>query len=146
MDLLKFAERLEELISESGLNKKEFASKAGLTPSEVSKYLTGECSPTLKSLIKTADFCNCTTDYVLGLENEKYAISFKPVPPFSERLKHLLPHFGYSGYSFCKQASKISASCYYDWLRGKREPSVESIINIAEFLGCGTDFVIGRSE
>lgn len=146
MDLLKFAERLDDLITESGLSKKEFALKAGLTPSEISKYLNGKCLPELKSLIKTADFCNCTTDYALGLENEKYAAAFKPVPPFSERLKYLLPHFGYTGYSFCKQASKISASCYYDWLGGRSEPSVESIVNIAEFLGCGTDFVIGRSE
>ena len=146
MELLKFSERLEELIFDTELPQNEFAGKCGLTPVEISKYLKGNCMPSLSSVLKIADFFKCSVDYVLGIEDQKYSTCFHPIPPFAQRLRFLLPHFGYTGYRFCKEAKNISAARYYDWLNGKHEPSLENIINIAEFFDCSVDFVIGRSN
>ena len=146
LNLQKFADRLEEMIFETGLNQKEFAKKAGLTPSEISKYLKGNCMPAVKSLIRIVDYFNCPVDYILGLEDQRYACTPKAVPRFSERLRVVLAHFGYSGYKFCKEADKISPARYYEWLNGKYEPSLENIVNIAEFFDCSVDFVIGRCD
>ena len=93
-----------------------------------------------------ADFFLCTTDYLLGLEDERYTVVPQKLPPFNEQLRKLLAHFNYTGYKFCKEATNINNIRYYQWLNGKYQPSLESVINIAQFFDCTVDFVLGRSE
>lgn len=37
-------------------------------------------------------------------------------------------------------------TCISDWERGKREPSVEDLIKLADFFGCSVDYLIGRES
>ena len=50
------AERLESLIKEKGLSKKEFADAIGKRPSEVTKWLSGQHNFTLRTLAMLSTF------------------------------------------------------------------------------------------
>ena len=50
------AERLESLIKEKGLSKKEFAEAIGKCPSEVTKWLSGQHNFTLRTLAMLSTF------------------------------------------------------------------------------------------
>ena len=50
------AERLESLIKEKGLSKKEFADAIGKRPSEITKWLSGQHNFTLRTLAMLSTF------------------------------------------------------------------------------------------
>ena len=89
MNLSNFAESLSELISLSNLTSSEFADAIGFSRGTISQYLHENKIPAVSHLIVMANFFNCSIDYLLGRETEKYPQTFKPVPLFKDRLPNL---------------------------------------------------------
>ena len=145
MNLSKFAERLSELIFEHNLTATSLASRIKCGNATIHRYLGGNKMPSVSMLVKLSNYFECTTDFILGMEEENYTTRFNECPPFKERLPILCKHYNISVYRLQK-LTKISESTVYDWLSGARKPSVESLICIAEKLDCCVDFVLGRSE
>ena len=139
----EFGERLGELLFENNLNEKQFAEKLGICVSSVSVYLQGKSLPTVESLVKIADYFKCTTDFLLGREEESKVRKFKPCPPFSEQILFLKKHFKCSAYKIYHN-TKIAKTSYYEWVGGERQPKVENVINLADIFECSVDFVLGR--
>ena len=108
----QFGERLSELIFEQELTGKEFAKITGIKESCISFYIQGKSMPTVTSLIKIADYFNCSADFLLGREEENKSIKFKPCPPFPEQLLYLKKHFKCSAYQVYHNTN-IAKSSYY---------------------------------
>lgn len=140
-----FAEILGELLLERNLNAKQFAHDIDAQNSSVSFYLRAMSIPTVKWLVKIADYFNCSTDYLLGLDEEKKVGDFCVCPPFNEQLNFLKQHFNCSN-SYFYTNSGIPKTRYYDWQNGKRVPTVESVVKLAKHFDCSVDFIIGRSK
>ena len=99
MDILsKLSERLKDLMEEQGLNNSALANKLNIEQSEISKYVRAVRMPAVTTLVKLADYFNCTADYLLGLSDILDDRSFKQRPPFNEQLSFLLKHFQISKY------------------------------------------------
>ena len=145
INLSKFAETLEELIFDRGMAAKSLSEALGYEPSTITRYLRGERVPTVENLVSLADYFSCSTDFLLGRTETSNALNFKPCPPFNERLEWLLKHFKCSSYKIYNETG-ISKSRYYDWKNGKRIPTVDNIIRLAELFDCSTDFVLGREN
>lgn len=145
--LSKFAEVLDYLIFEKSNTKKmdakTLAEQIGVEGSTITRYLRCERAPTIDNLVLLANYFNCTTDYLLGRDGENYSNTFKPCPPFPKQFRFLLKHYGYTCLQFSIKA-EIHQSSVYDWKNGKRTPSLDNIIKIAEFFKCSVDFVLGR--
>ena len=62
-----FAKRLKEMRESKGLTRKELGKASGVDPSLISRYESGERSPTADNLLKIAKTLECSTDYLLGL-------------------------------------------------------------------------------
>lgn len=139
----EFGERLGELLFEKRLNEKQFAEKLGICVSSVSVYLQGKSMPTVASLVKMADYFNCSTDFLLGREEENKSVKFRPCPPFSEQLLFLKKHFKCSAYQIYHNTN-IAKSSYYEWLSGESQPLLDNIIKLAEHFDCSVDFILGR--
>ena len=139
----EFGERLDELMFEHNLNEKQFAENAGICVSCVSVYLQGKSLPTVESLVKIADYFQCSTDFLLGREEENKELTFKACPPFPEQLLFLKKHFQCSSYNIYNK-TKIAKSSYYEWLSGESQPNLDSIIHLAEIFECRIDFILGR--
>lgn len=68
---MEFKDRLRELRIENGIKQETLSKILNITTSTVSMYETGQREPTLDILIKIAVFFNTSTDYLLGLKDEK---------------------------------------------------------------------------
>ena len=143
MDLKLFAERVDELIFEKNLKVTDFAKLSGISKSTVYEYLSGQKVPTLKNLIKIANYFNVSADYLLGLEKDVYTKTFKECEDFSIRFKKVLENFSISRYKL-ESLTGISESVLYYWAKGKTVPTVESLLTVCNALNCSFDYLIGR--
>ena len=131
---------------QAGLTPSDFAKSIGCGKGTVSRYLSEQKIPAVDLLIRMADFFECSTDYLLGRETEKYHRVFvKPCPTFQQRLPMLCKELKISKYRLQKQTG-IAESAIYDWQKGKSSPRLENIIKIADTFNCSVDFVLGRSK
>lgn len=144
-NLSKLSEILDSLMFERELTLTQFAKEVGIEKATLSRYLHAVMTPSVENLVKLADFFNCTTDFLLGRENENYPTAFKPCPPFSEQLIVLKEHFKCPWWQFYKTAH-ISSSRFYEWKNGKRTPTLDCIIFLADGFDCPVDFIIGRTK
>ena len=143
LDLKLFSERVDELIFDKNLKAVEFAKLCGISKSTVYEYLSGRKMPTLKNLIKIAEFFNVSTDYLLGLEKDVYTKNFKSCISFSTRFNEVLKECSMSRYKL-EQLTGISESVLYYWAKGKTVPTVESLLTVSSALNCSFDYLIGR--
>ena len=142
--LSKVAENLQELLDERGLSQTALAQEIKTCSSKLSSYLTGSRAPNFETLLSLVEYFHCSADFVLGLiEYPQEEVEYKPAPPFGERLRALLREAGQSQYRFVNDTG-ISWSVFYHWLTGKCLPSADSLVRIAEHLGCSVDHVLGR--
>ena len=144
MDILsKLSERLKDLMEEQGLNNSALADKLNIEQSEISKYVRAVRVPATMTLVKLADYFNCTTDYLLGLSDILDDRAFKQRPPFNEQLSFLLKHFQISKYRLEKDTG-LSEMAVNRWHKGKYEPTAESLVRLAKYFDCSVDFILGR--
>ena len=139
------SERLADLITDTHKDVKTIAEEVGLPASCFTFYLKGERVPTVESMVKIADYFNCSTDYLLGLEEENKYLKFKPCPPFPDRLEVIKKLYNFKTAQICESAG-ISRSGYYSWKRGEHMPFVDNLVKLAKQLDCRVDFILGRES
>ncbi len=144
-NLSKFSDILDSLMFEHELNITQLAKETSIDATTIGRYLHAVYTPTVENLVKIANFFNCSTDFLLGREEENYPQTFYPCPPFAEQLKVLKEHFKCPWWNFYK-TSHISSSRFYEWKNGKRTPTLDCIIMLANGFGCTVDFIIGRTK
>ena len=141
--LSKFAERLRECLGEE--NPARLAKQLNVARSTMFEWLRGSFLPSTRSLVLLAEHFSCSADYLLGLTELPAEYELQPVLPFGQRLREVLGLFSVSQYRLEKETG-ISGSVVYGWLTGRAEPTVESLVRLAEYLGCSVDFLLGRER
>ncbi len=144
-NLSKFAETLDSLMFEQKITATQLAAAIDLDLATISRALRAQFTPSVNTLLKLADYFNCTTDYLLGREPENYVTIFQPCPPFSEQLIRLKKRFDCPWCHFYKIAH-ISASRFYEWKSGSREPTLNGIIALADGFDVTVDYILGRTK
>lgn len=146
MDILsKISERLKELMDEAEINTQALSKEIAVDQSAIARILRAERLPSLPTLVAFADFFHCSTDYLLGLADDFSEKEYKLRPPFSEQLSFLLDHFKVSKYKLEKE-TKLTEETVNRWHKGMYEPTVESIVRLAKYFDCSTDFILGREN
>ena len=143
--LSKLSGRLAELMKESDLSTPLLARQTGIDQSVIARILHAERMPSAKTLSALADFFACSTDYLLGRKDLPDERTFLPRPPFCERLGELLAHFQVTKYRL-EQETGLTEETVNRWQKGTYEPSVESLIRLADHFGCSVDFILGRER
>ena len=137
------SENLKDLMTEAEIKAPALALATGVDPSTILSLLRGDGLPYVDTLVSLADHFRCSTDYLLGLTDRLEDIPFKKRPPFPEQLTFLLNHFKITKYRLEKQTG-LSEKTVNRWHNGKTQPTVESLIRLANFFDCSVDFVLGR--
>ena len=90
-DLQMFPKRLRELRREYGYKMREVAEILGVSVPTVSAYELGTRAPLLPGLVKIAQLYHCSTDYLLGLDDNEPEVSDVGIKinVLKERLKEL---------------------------------------------------------
>ena len=66
--------RLFNLIADkkfAGISQNKIAKEIGISSSQLTKYIDGDIEIGLNSLVKIADYFNCSLDYLIGRTKEK---------------------------------------------------------------------------
>lgn len=142
-DLNRFSESLQELMDEQNLSVQDLAKSTGIGFLNLYCYLRAERLPSVETAIALADYFGCSVGYLLGLEQERRTENYKACPPFCEQLTFLIQYFGVSAYKIYSHTN-ISKARFFDWKSGKRKPSLDNILKLAEFFDCPVDFILGR--
>ena len=64
-----FKKKLVELRTERGWTQIQLAKETGISQAGIAKWETGDRTPSMECIIILAKYFNCTTDYLLGLED-----------------------------------------------------------------------------
>lgn len=68
--MARIADRMKELREENGLTGLEMAKKLGVNKSTVTRYETGEITPSIDMLIKIRETFGVTIDWLTGVDTE----------------------------------------------------------------------------
>ena len=138
-----FSKRLVELMVEQNLNTKVLAGKLCISHTSVGRFIREERTPSFQCFVKMLYYFDCSADYLLGLVEIHTEEPLHLVPPFRERLRALLKERKITQAKLIEDLS-ISSAVPYKWLSGINEPSIESLIRLAEYFECSVDYLIGR--
>ena len=146
MYLKIFAERLSELIFDNNQNAREISNKIGIGKSNLYEYLSAQKAPSLKNLVKIANYFCSSTDFLVGLENEIYPTTYATNQlPFSQTFNLVLKQYNLTRYKLHK-ITNIAESALYYYAKGTRHPSLENLIIICKAIGCTLDTLLGRTS
>ena len=63
----KFAVRLNELIKDNNVSKRELAKKIGVSATSISDWSNGKIQPTAENIFLISEYFQVSADYLLGL-------------------------------------------------------------------------------
>lgn len=142
---IEFRNRLLELIDEQEITKAEFAKKAGVSISVINRALIYGIIPSLRPLIKIADYLNISLTYLLAeTDNEFFYKSEHPIT-FYARLDELMK---LKGTTYSKLANKMPfhKSFFYEWKNRNTLPSLEYLQTLADYFNVSIDYLLGRTD
>ena len=139
-----FKATLKELMSDNGFNVASFSRAAGVNLFVVHKWLNDVKDIKLKSLVKVADFFECSLEYLCGKSDLRLTYVPQVMPPFCEWIKSFLKSNGKSSYRLLIDTN-ISPSQYNSWLHGTM-PMLTTLEIIAEYLNVSLDCLVGRQR
>lgn len=84
--------RLQEQRLLKNLSQKEVAASVGVSASIISNYESSERTPSVEILMALARLYHCSTDYLLGFDQDEKGM-FLDVSMLSDEQKKLLQHF-----------------------------------------------------
>ena len=66
LELIKiFSKNLKQIMKEDNIKQEDLANEIGISRTMISRYVTGECLPSLYTTVKIADALFCTVDDLL---------------------------------------------------------------------------------
>ncbi len=139
-----FSEILKELMQERGLSCEKLAKNLGLKSATVSRWTLRDYSLKLKNLVMLADYFNCSIEFLAGRTEKPLSFTPKPRPPFMEQFKYILKTHGVSTYKLDKE-TPVKHVYLNRWRRGG-EPLLNTLIILADYLGCTIDQLVGREN
>ncbi len=145
--------RIRSLRKDAEMTQEQIAKLIQRSQRVYSDYELGKLDIPTEVLIWLADFHNVTTDYLLGLSDDK-----RPSDNSSEENEYRLLMFGLadrlrmvrerSGFSQSEveQRVDISQKVLWEYENGIRIPSAQALLILADFYNCSIDFLLGRAE
>ncbi len=99
----------------------------------------------LKTLIRLADYFQCSIEYLCGKTQENEEASYELVyPHFGDRLLIVMKELNIKPFRLFRETDIIPSKYYY-WVYGG-EPSLTSLNVLAEYFNFTLDYLVGRQK
>lgn len=139
-----FFDIIDDYIKRNDINMNTFSRIVNICQSSISDWMHYHYFPSINSALKIADFFNCSLDYLFGLsENQEYTPGASR-EDFIIRFDRLVKSHKLTFYRVAKECG-FGQSAISKWHRGKR-PKIETLIVLANYLGCSMDYLVGRTD
>ena len=126
-------------------NNEEFAKRVGVSKEVISKIVNYGIIPSVKSLIKIADYLNSSMEFLLGkTTDEKFEKSDTP-STFHKRLIQLKEERKLKFADIAKKCT-FSRNSLQLWLKRENLPSLDYLIELANVFEVSIDYLLGRTD
>lgn len=140
-----FQQRIVSLIQDSDCKKSEFAKLVGVSGSVINNAATYGIIPSLRLLIKLADYAGVSIRYILGETDCKDFDKSDNPSDFHTRIEELVAE---KGTTYCKLANKMpfGKTFFYEWQNKKTLPSLIYLEALADYFKVSLDYLAGRTD
>lgn len=147
-----FQKRMIELIAneetnDGECNNEEFARRCGVSKNLIASAVNYGIIPSVRSLMKIADYTKKSIEYVLGLSDDP---AFEPaVPPstFQIRLAELMNSTGMENADIANNPiTTFSRNSIFLWLKRNNIPSLDFVLQLAKIFDVSPDYLLGRTD
>lgn len=144
----KFHEKLKVLRKKKGLTQQEVADLVHVDRVRITNWENGKREPNFENLSMLACIFDVSIDFLLSeyLEISKEAylkLKEEKKNLFSVRLKELRLKKGLTQTELGEKVG-VKQSTFTNWENGKREPSFENLVKLADLLEVSLDSLFGR--
>lgn len=142
---LTFQKRFKTILDESDYSRSELVKLIPISQSTLSNALTYGIMPSVKTLIKIADFFELSINYLLGKTNEVDFCKSSSVTTFYQRFESLCSEKEVTHY-------KVATDCLFDkssiskWFSKNFLPELEIIELLCDYFNVSIDYILGRSD
>ena len=140
-----FQKFLKEAIDEQDLTKVQFAKAAGVGSGVIIRATLYQCVPSIKSLVKLADYLHVPIMYMFGKTDERYFEPAREPSNFFVRLEQLTVEKG-EKYSALAHSMSFASNAVYEWIRTKTLPSLDYLLELSEYFDVSVDYLLGRTD
>jgi transcriptional regulator with XRE-family HTH domain len=151
-----FGAKLRHLRKQQGVTQVELARWLSLTAhTHISHLEAGRNTPSIELVVKIADYFQVTTDYLLrDTRVVDSPTPFKRIQPlgqsspqrmFGTKLRHLRTHCNLTQIDMANQVEHITHTHISHLEADRKEPSIESVLRLADFFGVTTDYLLRDS-
>lgn len=141
----EFQKRLLELLDDKECTKREFAHFAGISKDIVARITIYGIIPSLRTLIKLADYFDVSLLYLLAESDDTYFYKSENPKTFQERLQSLIEE-SHTKYSQIAHKMPFPLNFFYEWERRGTIPSLEYLQALAEYFKVSPDYLLGRTD
>lgn len=136
--------RLLSLLDEFDMTASEFSSASNVNKDVVGRMLTYGIVPSLRTLLKAADVFEVPVMYLLGEGERDFVPAIEPCT-FHERIASLAKEKGVK-YSEISRHMSFAPNSIYEWLRAGTLPSLDYLVELAEYFDVSCDYLLGRTD
>lgn len=141
MNMIK--SRLKDLLDDNNIKPENLSTELKLARTKVYDWLKGRETPNFSNIIKLANYFNCSIDYLVGRSEDNSEMKFHACPPFSERLHSVMKEQKVTQYKMIKEGI-VSGGHFNSWFKKGSQPSLDSLIRLADYFNVSIDYLIGR--
>ena len=126
------------------MTMRAFSRGIGINPRTIYRWHT-DFMPTVKSVLKTADFFGCSVDYLMGKNELEF--DFQPdryTLDFWSRYAALKQAAGMTDYQVA-QLCKVRSGTVSKWVHG-RLPDLEMLRRLCEVFDTSYEYLLGRVD
>ena len=142
--IISFKNSLSEIMVEHDINIVQLGKEINADPSTLHRWFDSVRDVKLKTLIKLANYFECSLEYLCGKTHEYIKCEPRPFCKFGIRIKEIIAEYKLVPYNFFTQIG-VTPSRYYYWLSGG-EPMLTSLEAMAQYLDITLDKLVGRDK
>ena len=142
---LSFQKRFNSILEDSDYTRSQIAKLVRLSQSTLSNALVYGIIPSVKTLIKIADFFDVSINYLLGKTDDEDFEKSSNKTTFLQRFEDLCSEKGVTHY-------KVAADCLFDksniskWISKGFLPELEIIELLCDYFSVSPDYLLGRTD
>lgn len=140
-----FQKRFRDIIYESDYKKAELVKLIPISQSTLSNALSYGIVPSVKTLIRIADFFDISINYLLGKTDEEDFVKSSTATTFHQRFESLCSEKEVSHY-------KVATDCLFNkssiskWFSKNFIPELDIIELLCDYFNVTPDYLLGRSD
>ena len=141
----EFQKRFMEIIDESDLSRNELLKLIPISTSTLSNALSYGIIPSVKILIRIADYFDISINYLLGKSNENDFIKSFSTVTFQQRFNDLCKEKNVTHYRVAFD-NGLNPSIISKWYGNNYLPELNIVKNLCNYFNVSPDYLLGRTD